>query len=101
MGGAGDLLPPAGAMNTCRPALLQLQGQGVHAASHVGHPARQQDANPGRNRNHRRPRAERTRPSAAPFTSRPTITREPSANSAISIRPAVGATANPQLKPGK
>ena len=81
--------PDSRLMGVAPETFLDLQRQRVHAAPHVGHATRQPDANPARNRDHRRARTERTRPSAAPSTSRSTITREPSEN-AISIRPVVG-----------
>ena len=56
---------------------LDLERERVHAAPHVRHPRRQPYADAARNRDHRRARTERTRPSAAPSTSRSTITRDP------------------------
>src|SRR3954468_14936633 len=74
--------------------LLHQGGQPVHALAEVDRPGRQEDAHPGRDRDHARPRtASSTRRSAAASTSAPTrTTTDPSA---ISIRPPGSAGAVP------
>src|SRR3954447_7918287 len=68
--------------------LLDQGGQAVHALPEVDRPGRQEDAHPGRDRDHASPRTtSSTRRSAATSTSAPT--RTTAGPSAISIRPAV------------
>ena len=66
--------------------ILNLQGQPLHAATHVRVARRDPDSDAARNRDHRRLRTSRTRPNASASTFSSTLTRLPSA-SAISIRP--------------
>src|SRR5215211_6857990 len=65
---------------------LDLERQPVHAAAHVGHPSRQPDPNPRRDRDHRRSTTSSTRASAAASTPASTMMRPPLLTT-ISMRP--------------
>src|ERR1700724_3652664 len=67
-------------------ALLNRQGQTLHAAAHIGVAGGDPDPDAARDRDHRRLRTSRTRPNASASTFSSTLTRLPSPSS-ISIRP--------------
>src|SRR6056297_120914 len=73
--------------------LLHLKGKTVHAPPHIGHASGNEDADAGRDRDHRSANALRTRVNAAVSTSSHTRIRSPPA-STISNWPA-----NPRVQP--